>query len=127
MHSATANDYMPNGPLLLVCTLLLLDALPRLVYQSLLKIIPSKTGTAGDLSLPQGDAFALQPALEQRALLPGRKDMGEGRERERGWTTHGWEAWWGDVPHSLMPGGLLLRSQAMPGACKMTKAMVTLT
>lgn len=60
MHSATANDYMPNGLLLLVGMYLLLDAPPWLVGWSLLKTMQasngtSKTGVTEDTSLPQGD------------------------------------------------------------------------
>lgn len=101
MHSVTVNDYMPNGPLLLVCTHLFLDGLPQPTYRSLLKTIPgskgtSTTGAAGDPFPLQGNTFTLQPALEQRALLPGQKGMGKGRKKEEGWTTHGWEPWQGE-------------------------------
>lgn len=60
MHSAVANDYMPNGLLLLAGTYLLPDAVPWPVCWSLLKTMQagkgtSKTGAAGDSSPPQGD------------------------------------------------------------------------
>lgn len=128
MHSAMANDYVPNGPLLLVCTHLLLDALPQPAYWGLLETIPackgtSKTGAAGDPSPPQGDAFTPQPVLEQRAVLPGQKGMGKGRERA--WTTHGWEPWQGMFPTVPCLVGSCSGPSPMPRAGKMTKAMAT--
>lgn len=46
MHSSTANDYIPNGPLLLVYTHLLRNALPWPTYCSLLKTSPAGKATS---------------------------------------------------------------------------------
>lgn len=75
MHSATANDYMPNGPLLLVRTHLHLHALPQPECPSVLRNgpagqeVPLQWGCGGKGPLCR----EMPPPQSTRALLWGRK------------------------------------------------------
>lgn len=75
MHSATANDYMPNGPLLLARTHLRLHALPQPVCRSVLRNIPvgQEVPLKQELRGTRPLCREMPPPQSTRALLRGRK------------------------------------------------------